>query len=138
MFANDMIDHITINVQDLEKSKAFYEQVLAPLGMRVNFGSIDEGFWGFGSIDASETEIAAGRFFVSQTDESHPASRSVHIAFRCEARAEVIAFYDAAMRAGGQDNGAPGLRPEYGEKYFAAFVHDPDGNNIEAVTFASE
>jgi catechol 2,3-dioxygenase-like lactoylglutathione lyase family enzyme len=133
-----MIDHITLTVRDLAKSKVFYEKALAPLGMRVNFGSSDEEFWGFGMENASELEVIAGRFFVSQSDVLHPLSPSVHIAFRAKTREEVRAFYIAALGVGGQDNGAPGPRTEYGERYFAAFVKDPDGNNIEAVTFAAE
>lgn len=133
-----MIDHITLTVSDLATSKAFYEQALAPLGMHVNFGSPDEGFWGFGVAEAPEFEVAAGRFFLSQSDASHPLSPNVHVAFRAGAQAAVRAFHTAALDAGGQDNGVPGIRTEYGDRYFAAFVRDPDGNNIEAVTFATE
>jgi catechol 2,3-dioxygenase-like lactoylglutathione lyase family enzyme len=133
-----MIDHITLNVHDLEKSRTFYEKVLVELEMKINLGSAEECFWGFGSSQESEFEIAAGRFFIGQSDEAHPAPSSTHIGFRAKDRASVQAFYDAAITAGGTDNGAPGLRPQYGEKYYAAFVLDPDGNNIEAVTFASE
>lgn len=131
-----MIDHITINVRDLEKSKAFYEKALAALGMKVNLGSAEDFFWGFGPSQEPEFEIAAGRFFIGQSDESHPVSPNIHIAFRAKDQAEVQAFYDAAIAAGGTGNGTPGLRPEYGETYYAAFVLDPDGNNIETVTFA--
>lgn len=133
-----MIDHITITVRNLSKSKVFYEKALAPLGMRVNLGSSDEEFWGFGAADAPEFEVMVGRFFVSQSDTLHPVSPSAHIAFRSESREAVRAFHAAALSVGGEDNGAPGPRTEYGERYFAAFVKDPDGNNIEAVTFATE
>ena len=128
-----MIDHITLNVSDLEKSKAFYAAALATLKMRVNFGGAEEGFYGFG-VDASpEFEIAPGRFFIGQSDDAHPVAPSVHIAFRAKDHDAVIAFHRAALAAGGKDNGAPGIRPEYAATYFAAFVFDPDGNNIEAV-----
>ena len=130
-----MIDHITINVRDLEKSKTFYETALAALGMKVNLGSAEELFWGFGPSHEPEFEIAAGRFFIGQSDESHPVSPNAHIAFRAKNHAEVQTFFDAAIAADGKNNGAPGFRPQYGEKYYAAFVLDPDGNNIEAVTF---
>lgn len=133
-----MIDHITLNVRDLEKSKGFYEKVLATLGMKVNLGSAEDFFWGFGPSQEPEFEIAAGRFFIGQSDDEHPTSPSTHVAFRAKDRASVQAFYDAALAAGGKDNGAPGLRPQYTETYYAAFVLDPDGNNIEVVTFVLE
>lgn len=133
-----MIDHVTINVHDLEKSKAFYEKILPALGMKVNLGSAEDFFWGFGPSQEPEFEIAAGRFFIGQSDKSHPVSPNTHIAFRATDRASVQAFYDAALAAGGKDNGAPGLRPQYAQTYYAAFVLDPDGNNIEAVTFVLE
>lgn len=132
-----MIDHITLTVQSLSKSKEFYTKALAPLGMRVNFGSTDEEFWGFGTTEVPEFEVAAGRFFVSQSDALHPVSPNVHIAFRADNRQTVCAFHAAALGAGGFDNGAPGIRKDYGEQYFAAFVRDPDGNNIEVVTFST-
>jgi catechol 2,3-dioxygenase-like lactoylglutathione lyase family enzyme len=132
-----MIDHITINVRDLEKSKVFYEKVLATLGMKVNLGSSEDFFWGFGPSKEPEFEIAAGRFFIGQSDEGHPASPNTHIAFRAKDHAMIQAFHAAALAAGGKDNGAPGLRPEYGKTYYAAFVLDPDENNIEAVTFGN-
>jgi catechol 2,3-dioxygenase-like lactoylglutathione lyase family enzyme len=133
-----MIDHITLTVHNLAKSKAFYEKALAPLGMRVSLGSTDEEFWGFGRSDAQESEVMAGRFFVSQSDALHPLSPNVHIAFRSATRDAVRMFHAEALSAGGMDHGAPGPRTEYGERYYAAFVRDPDGNNIEAVTFATE
>jgi catechol 2,3-dioxygenase-like lactoylglutathione lyase family enzyme len=133
-----MIDHITINVRDLENSKMFYEKTLAALGMKVNLGSAEDFFWGFGPDQEPEFEIAAGRLFIGQGDVTHPVSPNVHIAFQAKDRTAVQAFYNAALAAGGKDHGAPGLRPQYGETYYAAFVLDPDGNNLEAVTFAKE
>lgn len=130
-----MIDHVTVTVRDLAKSKAFYEKVLATLGMRENFGSEAERFWGFGAEDQPEFEISAGRFFIAALDEQHPVTPNVHIAFRAKDRDVVQAFYDAAIAAGATSNGVPGIRHEYAENYYAAFVFDPDGNNIEAVTF---
>lgn len=116
----------------------FYEKILAILGMQVNLGSTKDCFWGFGSTSEPEFEIAVGRFFIANSAGSHPVSPNIHVAFRAKSREEVRAFYDAAILAGGKDNGAPGLRPEYGEAYYAAFVIDLDGNNIEAVTFVTE
>lgn len=131
-----MIDHITVKVRDLAASKAFYEQVLATLGMQVNLGSAEACFWGFGPADAPEFEIAEGRFFVAQDEKEHQRE-TVHVAFRAKNQEVVQAFYTAALSTGGKDNGPPGPRPHYTENYYAAFVLDPDGNNIECVTFSS-
>ncbi len=119
-----MFDHITLSVSDIQISKAFYEQALAPLGYKVLF--VKEGsYLGFGSVRP--------QFWISQADEAHSRVMGVHVAFTCSRRALVDAFYEAAIKAGGKDNGKPGLRPEYHEDYYGAFVIDPDGNNIEAV-----
>ena len=128
-----MIDHITINVCDLAASKAFYEHVLATLDIRVMLGSEEDCFWGFSATNDPEFEIAEGRLFISQSDDKHPISPSTHIAFKSPDRESVDRFYEAAIASGGIDNGPPGLRPLYGDTYYAAFVIDPDGNNIEAV-----
>lgn len=130
-----MIDHITINVRDLAISKAFYERVLATLGMRVMLGGEEEGFWGFSATNYPEFEISQGRMFISQSDDGHPVSPATHIAFKVTDRNLVDQFYAAALGAGGRDNGSPGPRPHYSETYYAAFVLDPDGNNIEACTY---
>ncbi|PBB21947.1 VOC family protein [Mesorhizobium sp. WSM4313] len=119
-----MIDHITIEVSDLDKSKLFYEQAFAPLGYRLSFGK--EGvFWAFDVGDGCLFEIQS-------TDEKPPLTR-LHVAFRVRSKAEVEAFYRAALDAGAADNGAPGPRPDYTEHYYACFVLDPDGYNIEAM-----
>jgi len=116
-----LIDHLQLVVQDLEKSKAFYTAVLAAL--QVPMGGAGEGyFWAdelFVSTPASEA--AQGRL-----------TGRTHLAFQARDRAMVEAFHRAALAHGGQDNGAPGERP-YHPGYYAAFVLDPDGNNIEAV-----
>jgi catechol 2,3-dioxygenase-like lactoylglutathione lyase family enzyme len=116
-----MIDHIGISVSDLERSVAFYEKALAPLGYKLirKF----EGFAaGFGKDGKPDFWIGPGKI-----------SQPVHVAFRADQRSIVKAFYEAAMAAGGKDNGPPGTRPMYHEHYYGAFVHDPDGHNIEAV-----
>ncbi|MFS8115662.1 VOC family protein [Rhizobium jaguaris] len=119
-----MIDHITIEVSDLEKSKAFYERAFEPLGYRLSFGK--EGvFWAFDVGDSSLFEI--------QRTDGKPPLTHLHVAFRVKNRAEVDAFYSAALEAGAGDNGAPGPRPEYASNYYACFVLDPDGYNIEAM-----
>ena len=116
-----MLDHIGLIVHDYDRSKAFYQAALAPLGYEL---VMEMGDWaGFGWGGKPQLLIKGG----SST------SPAVHIAFSAEDRETVQAFYDAALAAGAKDNGAPGLRPEYHENYFGAFVLDPDGHNIEVV-----
>ena len=116
-----MLDHVGLNVSDIERSKAFYAEALAPLGYSI-FRDLEThiGFLGGKSPD----------FWISQRGE---AGRGTHVCFRSPDRATVDAFHAAALAAGGTDNGPPGLRPHYHEQYYGAFVLDPDGNNIEAV-----
>lgn len=115
-----MIDHIGLTVSDYAKSKAFFEKALAPLDYHLvmEFGRAA----GFGVGQKPD-------FWISEGDSTAP----VHVALACLDRATVDAFHKAALEAGGRDNGAPGLRPDYHANYYGAFVHDPDGNNIEAV-----
>lgn len=115
-----MIDHVVLGVSDIAASRAFYERALAPLGVRVVLDL--PGYVGFGD---------GGRpwFFVA----TRAPTQRVHVAFSAGSRALVDAFHAAALAAGGQDNGAPGLRPIYHTHYYGAYVYDPDGNNIEAV-----
>ena len=123
-----MIDHISIAVSDLTKADAFYSAVLAALGfakMRewpgaaIGFGKKHPEFW----INQRETMARVA------------ADSGVHICLRAPAAAAVDAFHAAALKAGGTSDGPPGLRPHYNEGYYAAFIRDPDGNRIEAVTF---
>jgi catechol 2,3-dioxygenase-like lactoylglutathione lyase family enzyme len=117
-----MFDHVGITVSDLERSRAFYAAALGPLGIRevMQF----ENFIGFG-VDRPQFWILEG-----QSGASMPR---VHVAFAAHSRLEVDTFHRSALAAGGSDNGGPGLRPEYHEHYYGAFVLDPDGHNIEAV-----
>jgi catechol 2,3-dioxygenase-like lactoylglutathione lyase family enzyme len=115
-----MIDHMGIAVTDLEKSVAFYKQALAPLGYELIM-SIQNQFAGFGIAGKPDFWIGAGK----------PTDR-IHVAFRANGRATVKKFYEAAIAAGGKDNGAPGIREIYHPEYYGAFVLDPDGHNIEA------
>jgi catechol 2,3-dioxygenase-like lactoylglutathione lyase family enzyme len=119
------IDHVNIGVSDLEESKAFYERALAPLGI----GVLMSGPWGHGFGRDGKPE-----FWISD----RPPSGPVHVAFASPDRATVDAFHREAIAAGGRDNGAPGLRPQYHASYYGAFVLDPDGNNVEAVTHGPE
>ena len=115
-----MIDHTAVNVTDLEAGKRFYGEALKPLGYSLLF-EVSE-FAGFGDGEMPN-------FGVVRRD---PVGGG-HVAFSASDRASVDAFYEAAMGAGGQDNGPPGVREHYHPTYYAAFVHDADGNNIEAV-----
>jgi catechol 2,3-dioxygenase-like lactoylglutathione lyase family enzyme len=115
-----MIDHIGVSVTDLDKSIAFYTKALAPLGYALIMKW--EQFAGFGIAGKPDFWIGKGA-----------PKDAIHVAFRAGGRAQVRAFYEAAMAAGGTDNGAPGERPHYHEHYYGAFVRDPDGHNVEAV-----
>ena len=119
-----MLDHVSLSVSDPVRSQAFYAKALAPLGYKV-ISQFDGGF-GIGAEGGSAVWAAAG-----------PAQKPIaHLAFRAQDRKQVDAFYRAAIAAGGRDNGKPGLRENYSPTYYAAFVLDPDGNNIEAVCHA--
>jgi catechol 2,3-dioxygenase-like lactoylglutathione lyase family enzyme len=118
-----MFDHVAINVRDFGRSRAFYEQALAPLGYRVAMDMSQYKAVAFGT-DEKPT------FWVC---EREPYGTGTHIAFAVDDHETVHAFHDAALAAGGTDNGPPGPRPQYTPTYYAAFVHDFDGNNVEAV-----
>jgi catechol 2,3-dioxygenase-like lactoylglutathione lyase family enzyme len=121
-----LIDHVTLNVVDLEPSKAFYQQALRPLGYELMMEYLDGcGFGAEGKPD----------FFLAQRGEP---SAPVHVAFIGQDRKMVDAFHEAALAAGGSDNGPPGVRRVYHEYYYGAYVLDPEGNNIEAVTHKPE
>ena len=122
-----MFDHVKFGVNNFEASKAFYVKALEPLGIVI----VGEGVPTYG------VELCHPKGTVSlclfQTEEK-PAH--LHIAFAAQTREQVDAFYRAALEAGGKDNGPPGLRPKYHANYYAAFVIDPEGHNIEAVCHA--
>ena len=132
-----MIDHLGFNVADIERSRAFYDRALAPLQigvvMAVDAAETPDGkaFLGYGKT-ADSRDIQAGKpsFWIGEGDR---LGNRVHVAFLAAGQAEVDAFYTAALAAGGTDNGPPGPRPHYHPGYYAAFVLDPDGHNIEAV-----
>jgi catechol 2,3-dioxygenase-like lactoylglutathione lyase family enzyme len=125
-----MIDHISVGVSDLERSARFYEAILMPLGLSrlvtrpatIGFGKAYPEFWI--NLRAGMAEVA-------------PES-GVHICLRAKSTGDVDAFHAAALSTGGGSDGAPGLRPHDRVRYYAAFVVDPDGNRIEAVTFPAE
>ena len=124
-----MIDHVSVGVSDLQRSARFYELALAPLGLSklvtrpatIGFGKAYPEFWI--NLRADMTQVA-------------PDS-GVHICLRAKSTGEIDAFHAAALNAGGQSDGGPGLRPHDRVRYYAAFIRDPDGNRIEAVTFPS-
>ena len=118
-----MFDHVKFGVSDYAASKAFFLKALAPLGVAI----VSEGPPTYGVELSSKVEASLCLY---QTEEQ-PAP--LHLAFTAENRQQVDAFYRAALEAGGKDNGAPGLSPEYNANYYAAFVIGPDGHNIEAV-----
>lgn len=119
-----MIDHVTISVNDLTKSKIFYEKAFAPFNYHIIFG--EEGrFWAF--------DIGNGALFeIAQFTEKNKLTKC-HIAFRAKSQEQVQHFHEAAISAGARCNGAPGLRTQYTPTYYVAFVLDLDGHNIEAV-----
>lgn len=122
-----MIDHTGVGVTDYAASKAFYDAAMAPLGASLLM-TIPKEFTGGAAVVGYGRDNHA-TFWLS---EKTTASTPMHIAFTARSRAEVDASHKAALSAGGRDNGGPGLRPHYHPDYYAAFVFDPDGNNIEA------
>ena len=120
-----VIDHVTIGVSDLARSREFYTRALLPLG----FSEIADSPAGLPEVEFGLEE--APNFAIST---AYATGAPVHVAFAADRREQVDAFHKAALAAGGRDNGAPGLRPEYSEDYYGAFVLDPYGHNIEAVS----
>ncbi len=126
-----MIDHVGFPVSDYATSKAFYKRALAPLGYVLVM-----------EVPVNEMGAAAGGFGIGSNPDfwiggEGGVGNPVHVAITAKDRGTVDAFHKAALAAGGKDNGAPGLRPQYGHSYYAAFVLDPDGHNIEAVCYRS-
>ena len=119
-----MFDHVSLSVTDPARSRAFYSNALAALGFKII--SQDQSGFGIGADDGSALWVSGG-------SAQKPIA---HIAFRTKDRKQVDAFHRAALAVGGKDNGKPGLRKNYAPTYYAAFVLDPDGNNIEAVCHA--
>ena len=121
-----MFDHVGLNVQDYAASRDFYERALAPLGYAVIMAFDEWKSCGFGT-DEKPT------FWIF---EREPVTTGTHVAFTVADRTIVDAFHEAALDAGGIDNGRPGVREHYHPTYYGAFVHDLDGNNVEAVCHA--
>lgn len=125
-----IVDHLGLNVTDYARSLAFYRAALAPLGIELlrEFGPVG----GFGRGGKPELWIS-GRTGSYQTDAQAASPTPIHVALAARSRAEVDAFYAAAIAAGGRDFGPPGVRELYHPNYYGAFVLDPDGHNVEAV-----
>jgi catechol 2,3-dioxygenase-like lactoylglutathione lyase family enzyme len=121
-----VIDHVTLNVRDVEALKPFYAEALRPLGYELMMDFVEGA--GFGAEGKPD-------FFLAERGEP---STPVHVAFRSPNRATVDEFHAAAIAAGGKDNGPPGIRRVYHEYYYGAYVLDPEGNNIETVTHEPE
>lgn len=119
-----MIDHVLIYVTNLDESKNFYERSFTPFGYNVAFGK-EKAFWSFDIGDGALFEIAQYKDKNSLTP--------CHIAFRAKNEVQVNDFYKEAIKAGGKCNGEPGPRPQYTKNYYAAFIIDPSGHNIEAI-----
>lgn len=123
-----MIDHTGIVASDFQASKSFYEKALAPIGYTLLM-ELSAAVTGYADV-AGFGEAPKPDFWISSGTPNRPP---VHVAFRVASRSLVDAFHQAAIQAGGTDNGPPGLRPHYHPNYYGAFVLDPDGHNIEAV-----
>ncbi len=126
-----IISHVSVGVNDVARAAAFYDKVLATLGSKrimehegfaIAYGKIFPEFWIQNPFDGGKAAPGNG----------------VHVAFAAASQDQVMAFYDAALEAGGTSDGAPGPRPEYGEPYHGCFVRDPDGNKIEATYWGAE
>lgn len=136
------LDHVSLRVAEYDRSKRFYEAALAPLGYTLAMETGDSGA-GFRKGYIPEFWIKQGEPLASGAEVSSPEQSgcggpAAHVAFASGDRRTVDAFHRAALAAGGRDNGAPGLRPNYHPNYYGAFVLDPDGYNIEAVCHKAE
>ena len=125
-----MLDHIGFSVADFPRSRAFYAAALAPLGVKTHMK--------FEGEDGNVAGLGSDQPFLWIGDGGKITGGRIHLAFSASNRAAVDAFYAAAIAAGGKDNGGPGLREHYHPTYYAAYVYDPDGHNIEAVCHAPE
>ena len=123
-----MIVHIMLRVKNISKSKIFYDSLLHTIGYKIVLGKDDDLFRGYGPKNDPGFEIV-------QEDRLHPENSNVHIAFKVLDKKTVNLFHQTAIELGGICNGEPGPRPTYGENYYASFILDLDGNNIEACLY---
>ncbi len=129
-----MIDHLTLRVDDYETSKRFYLAALAPLGYELVMEFELPGIGKFGGLGVDKKPD----LWIAPAESGRPVPRGQHVAFRARRRAEVDAFHQAAIAAGGQDDGAPGKREHYHPNYYGAFAIDPNGIYIEACSHHAE
>ena len=129
-----MIDHMGIPVSDIERSRKFYEAALGALGMSVQMEVASDQTDGGGT--ALGFGVPGEKIFWIADGEN--VGEGIHVAFTADSQAQVDSLHSAGLKAGGRDNGKPGPRPNYGPNYYAAFVFDPDGANIEAVCYKAE
>ena len=131
-----MLHHLSLGALDIDSAARFYDAVLAPLGYVRVWSDLrpgeDEQAVGYGPPGSDD------KLCIKQVDTSVSGMPGFHLAFAAESRSAVQAFHAAALAAGGRDNGPPGLRPDYGEHYYAAFVVDPEGHRLEVVCNAKE
>jgi catechol 2,3-dioxygenase-like lactoylglutathione lyase family enzyme len=131
-----MLHHISLGAVNIERAARFYDAVLEPLGYVRVWTDLrpgqDEQAVGYGPVGSGD------KLAIKQVSRPIPPIQGFHVALAAPSRASVAAFHAAALAAGGTDNGQPGLRPEYGPNYFAAFVVDPEGYRLEAVCKAAE
>jgi catechol 2,3-dioxygenase-like lactoylglutathione lyase family enzyme len=132
-----MIDHLSIGVADLARSKAFYDAALAPLGYACLVETEDSYSYGRSGEEQGAIGAHALAFWIGLAPGLR-APLDGHVSFRAPGRKAVDAFHRAALAAGARDNGAPGLRPHYHPNYYAAFVVDPEGYRLEAVTHEAQ
>lgn len=123
-----MIAHTSVAVKDYQKSKELYQKMLAPLGYTIGMDIPDYKACGYTDGHGKQD------FWIAESE----TTAAVHVAFIADSKEMVDAFHATALAAGGKDNGAPGYRSQYSENYYAAFIHDFDGSNIEAVWFDPE
>ena len=126
----DMIEHTGLSVSNFVKAKKFYLKALTPLGYEIIYDMKKEQAIGLGTRKSNGDPETS--FWIHKGAAQRP---HMHVAFRAKTRKAVKEFYEAALKAGGKDNGGPGVREDYAPNYYAAFVLDPDGNNIEAVSY---
>ncbi len=127
-----MFSHVTVGTNDIARSRAFYDPVMASLGLKLLHQGDDYAGYGKGADELPW-------FWVLPTFDGAPASpgNGTHFAFLTASRAQVDEFHRTALAAGGSDEGAPGLRPRYSENYYGAYARDPDGNKLQAVCYAA-
>ena len=131
-----MLHHVSLGARDIERAARFYDAALAPLGYVRVWSDLRPGQQG--QAVGYGPEGSGDRLAIKQVSQRVPDIPGFHLAFSAASRAAVLAFHAAALAAGGKDNGPPGLRPDYGDDYVAAFVVDPEGHRLEAVCKSSE